>query len=307
VVLLPVLLLVGPATIVRRAFASDRRVATTTLLAGAFWIATGYVSDRPLVGNYFDARGVLADNLNLPGVRPRLMPAAAFDAIAVVGCAAALILLLAAVPWIADRIDDIRARRLPPIEPVGMILGLTLGLSIVVYGLAIATDEPIFDRYALPALPIVAILLLRGTRARETPDVERPWPRLALVTGVVVVLALLGAAYTAESASFDGTRWHLAEKVVAAGYKPEQIAAGDEWIGWYRGEGPPTAGTIGGKRKSDPAYYQGLCVSVLIDAHQLPPAFIAFSLSHAPTRRPSLFVAYRNNTTCATTGTGKGP
>jgi hypothetical protein len=310
VILSPLLLLVGPVSIVRRAFRRDRRIATITLVASAFWIVTGYVPSRPLVGNYFDARGVLADNLNLPGLRPRIMPALAFDLIAVIGCIAAVLLLLAAVPWIADRTDDFRSRRLPPMDPIGAILGLTVAGSVVVYGLAIATEEPIFDRYALSTLPIVGLLLLRSARARDAaapPEARVVHRRSALTAGALVVLGLVGMAYAAESASFDATRWRLAEKVVAAGYAPEQIAAGDEWIGWYRDEGPPTAGTVGGARQVRPEYYRGLCVTVRIDAHELPPKTIATAVSHAPTRKPSLFVAYRNDAPCATPGDGKGP
>jgi hypothetical protein len=271
------------------------------------------VPKRPLVGNYFDARGVLSDNLNIPGIRPRVMPASAFALIAILGSAAAVILLLAAVPWLADRLDDLHARRIPTINPIGAILGLTVAGSAAVYGLAIATEEPIFDRYALPALPIVGLLLLRSAQARaaadppEAPARTGAQGRVALATVALVLLGLVGAAYSAESASFDATRWRLAEKVVAAGYTPEQIAAGDEWIGWFRGEGPPTAGTVGGKRQNRPEYYEGLCVSLLIDARALPPKTIATAVSHAPTRRPSRFAAYRNDSACATPGAGQAP
>jgi hypothetical protein len=297
VIAAPALLLAGPVRLVRRAFARDRGLAGWVVGLAAFWTATGYVPSRPLVGNYFAARGVLADNLNLPGTRPRIMPAAAFQSIAVVGALASIVLACAAVPWLADRIDDLRAHRWPTIDPVGALLTLTVAGFGAGYALALAVDEPIFDRYALPALPLVGILVLRTAAGR----------RVALAGVSLLALGLVGAAYTAESASFDGTRWKVAEAAVAAGFTPEQIAAGDEWIGWYRGDGPPTAGTAGSARKPRPEYYRGLCVSVLVDARSLPPNPIAEAWSRAPTRKPSRFVAYRNDRRCATTGDGKGP
>jgi hypothetical protein len=315
VVLIPVLLYANPIAIVRRAFARDRTIATWTALLSAFWMASGYVPARPLVGNYFSARGVLADNLNLPGTRPRIMPAGVFHVIAIMGCIAAVVLACAAVPFIADRVADIRARRLPDVEPVGLLIGLAVAGFGVGHALALAVDEPIFDRYVLPGIPLVAILLLRSTaRTRSEPNDTVPPPGRRATTLAIAgtaVLALIGAAYTAESASFDATRWEVAERAVAAGYRPEQIAAGDEWIGWYRDEGPPTVGTAGATRrpKGRSEYYEGLCVSILIDARRTPPNAIegAAIRSHAPTRRPSPFVAYRNDEPCRTTGDGKGP
>lgn len=309
ITLAPVIVFARPVAIVRRAFRTDRALAGLMLGVSAFVLITAYVPKRPFVGNYFARRGVLADDIMLPGVRPLVIPNWAFDLLVVIGTLGALVLVLALVPWITDLRSAIKERRVRIGDPTTALLGFTVAGFAMGYELALATGLPIFDRYALPALPLVALLLLRSSIARRALDAEpavgastqstnRRVPILAGAT--LLVLAALGVAYTAESASFDGTRWKVAQLAVDHGFTHVQIDGGYEWVGWFRGDGPLTADTERERKRLRAGYYEGLCVSVLVDAEKMPPNVIASATSSALTRKPAVFVAYQNDRACST-------
>jgi hypothetical protein len=304
-----VIVFARPIAIVRRAFRIDRGLAGVVGGVSAFVLVTAYVPKRPFVGNYFARRGVLADDIMLPGVRPLVIPNWAFDLLVVIGTLGALVLVLALVPWLAEMRSAIRERRVRLGDPGLAMLGFTVAGFAVGYELALATGLPIFDRYALPALPLVALLLLRSSITQRALD---PQPatasrtqsssrRVPIAAGTtLVVLFALGVAYTAESASFDGTRWKVAQMAVDRGFTHVQIDGGYEWVGWFRGDGPLTADSVRERQKLRAGYYEGLCVSVLVDAEKLPPNVIASATSRALTRKPARFVAFRNDRACST-------
>jgi hypothetical protein len=186
------------------------------------------------------------------------------------------------------------------------VIGFAAGFE-----LAMATGLPIFDRYALPVLPLVAMILLRSAaRHRHAQPARETRParffHLAPIAALVV-LGILGVAFTAESASFDGTRWKVAQMAVDAGYTHVQIDAGYEWVGWFRGDGPLNSPSIAVRKRLRASYDRGLCVSIFVDAHKLPPHVIASAWSHALTRRPALFVAFLNGRACSTAPDSSGP
>jgi hypothetical protein len=306
--LAPAILFVRPIAIAKRAFRIDRRLSAIVLAIVTFLLLTAYVPKRPFVGNYFSRRGVLSDDIILPGVRPLLMPNVAFDFLVLIGTLGALLLALAMVPWIHDVVERVRRRQLGLGDPRVLLLGLTLAGFGVGYELAMAVGLPIFDRYALPALPLAALLLFRSTRQRALDEgnmAARAHPSLAIAP--LIALALLGLAYTAESASYDGTRWKVAEMAVQNGYSHIQVDGGYEWVGWFRGDGPLTASNENTRKRLRAGYYTGLCVSVLIDAKSMPPDAIASAWSHAPTRRPALFVAVPSGRPCTKRADSNGP
>jgi hypothetical protein len=283
------------------------------LVSAAFLLLTAYVPKRPFVGNYVARRGVLGDDIILPGVRPLVIPNWAFDVLVVVATLAALVLVLALIPWITESIDAVRERRFVMPDPALLLVGMTFTGFAVGYVLAMAGGMPIFDRYALGALPLGALLLLRSSayrRARDPLEVHSR-SRDVRAGAVVTLLAMvaLGLAYSAESASFDGTRWAVAQKAVDAGFSTIQVDGGYEWVGWFRGDGPLTSDSEQVRKKLRAGYYEGLCVSVLVDADpdRPPPNVIAKLWSHAPTRSASLFVAYRNERACAPPAERNGP
>ena len=328
--LAPVVIAARPVRIVRRAWASGRVLSVLLVAGPGGWMLLQYsrLPNVPFVGNYLAREGVLAQDV-LAGVRPPVMPAVIFDALTWVGMAAVLVMLLALVPFLAEGPARIRRWKTLPDSPEVAVLGLSLVVFAIAYTLATLTDLPVFDRYALPLLPMVAFLLLRSTTARDRADDvgigaavrddasgdeasgggapgDAPggdrWarPRAVLAVLAVVVLALVGLAYTADSASYDATRWHVGELVVAKGYSPLQVDEGFEWVGWHRQHGPPwrLTNAFSERRRIRKIFTRPFCVKVQVGREVNPRFVVASAVSTAPTRKPERIVARRLNTPC---------
>jgi hypothetical protein len=227
------------------------------------------------------------------GRRMDVIPGWMYDSLVLVGSLAAIVLSLALVPFLAALPRRFRSRELFELrDPLGALLALMIVGFAASYTIAVASGLPVYDRYALPFVPITAILLLHSTR--DEPRAERDsGARRAGALVAVVLLAFIGLAYTAESASFDATRWKLAELVERKGYAPTQIGGGAEWLGYHRQHGPvfdadPKANGRGRFPKP--------CVSILIDPRDPGSREIARLYSHALTRKPMPIVALRNGT-----------
>ncbi len=115
-------------------------------------------------------------------------------------------------------------------------------------------SENLFDRYLLPVLPLVAILVLRAG-ARTTV------PRPARVAGVTALtaLALLGVGFAANSASFDAATWSVAGRAVEIAKDPTRVDAGHIWNDFHAHRhlrGP----------------FQGACVEVRVYSQPEPGA-----------------------------------
>jgi hypothetical protein len=92
------------------------------------------------------------------------------------------------------------------------------------------TGVQVYDRYALPALALTALLL-----ARRAPNGREP-ARIAVAGLALALLGLVGLNAAVDSASFDGGRWRLAQRVVeAGGWKPKRVNGGFEWVNFHRG------------------------------------------------------------------------
>jgi uncharacterized membrane protein YuzA (DUF378 family) len=322
-VLFPVVVFARPARVARRAFGYDRVVALWTTFAMTGLLVVGYAlaSTRPFIGNYFDAHGVLSNDI-IPGARPPIMPTIVFDGLVLLATLSAIVLALACVPFVHDLIGAVRTRTAGHPDPLVLTLGLTVAGFAVAYELAtflrmgFSERTAVFDRYALPVLPLIGLLFLVSTARRATDEpagseVSRSVaPRIPTLIALAAI-TLIGFAYTAESASFDGTRWKLAETVVARGYSPLQIHAGYEWEGWFHGRGPLTSDSVSERQQLRAAYFQGMCVTISISPKRLPKDPIAVATSNAPTRRPATIVAARNTRSCdippASGSTGEKP
>ena len=170
---------------------------------------------------------------------------------------------------------------------------------------------PIFDRYVLPALPVVGILYARAAtrvtaevRAEATSNGVRP--SVAIGAGVAISMALLialGFVYTDESASYDGARWQTAVKATHAGYAVSDIDAGYEWVGFRLHRAPPfrLIGTPEAYRKSiKNKYLNGLCITVVVSDRERPETTIAETVSEAILRDPvTLYAKQLPDTACA--------
>jgi 4-amino-4-deoxy-L-arabinose transferase-like glycosyltransferase len=305
IMLLPVVLLARPGEIVRRAWRVDEALSKLVLVVVGATLLLSYALDPeiPFVGNYFDRRGVLADDI-INGTRPDLMPAILWFALVILGSACALVFALAVVPFLHDAIPMIRERRFGSPDPRVAALGLSVLGFAVAYEIAIATRLPIFDRYALPALPLVGVLLLRSVRyRREVQPVEAAAPSARSVTtwSAVALVALggLGIVYTAESASYDGTRWKVAELATQQGYAIDDVDNGYEWVGWFVGRAPLRADTVAERKKLRREYLEGFCVTVVINPPKGGKNVLVTLPSSGLLRKSVPVVALRNKRDCA--------
>ena len=109
-------------------------------------------------------------------------------------------------------------------------------------------------------------------------------------------VGVVGMTYTAESASFDGTRWHVAELAMKAGYSERDIFGSYEWVGYRLGRAPRVAPSFAEQKAYHDRYYNGLCVSIVI-TDSTPGAksvVIAQAQSHGLLRKAVTIYALRN-------------
>jgi hypothetical protein len=111
----------------------------------------------------------------------------------------------------------------------------------------------------------------------------------------------LGIVYSAESASYDATRWHVAEAAVRAGYPAVDVNAGYEWVGWQPGlqrsllQEPNIATAVAQRRQ----YLKGLCVDVIVDPKGRPRRpIVAVGTTVGLMRRPATIYAVRADVPC---------
>lgn len=305
--LLPVVVAADPVATARRAWTAGRRLTLVLTGIAAAWLGVAWATlgEDVFVGNYVHPRGVLADDV-LNGTRPLLLPPGLWAATVVVGTLAALVIVLRAVPWVAGLRH--RARRLDAVDPVGLMLGLTLTGLLTAYVLTDVLQVnrfPIFDRYALTMLPLIGVLVLRAPVAAAATAPTAVAARrglLAAATGAAC-LALAGYGLVAgiDSANYDATRWRVSEDVVAAGFDARDIAGGFEWLDWHVGRAPRFANTEAERRRIRAATLAPLCVTVAVDPR--PSALrraqvLANRPYWSPLRAPVRIVAVRNDQRC---------
>jgi hypothetical protein len=89
----------------------------------------------------------------------------------------------------------------------------------------------LFDRYLLPIIPLVAILALHTNASTAAVS------RRVRVAGYAALgaLAVLGAVFGANSASFDGTKWRVASHAVELVSDPTLVDGGHIWNDYYAG------------------------------------------------------------------------
>jgi hypothetical protein len=298
--LLPVVVLAGPIAILRRAWAASRNLTALATTVMVVWLVAMYirVPKTPFVGNYIARDGVLSEVV-LAGNRPDVIPPALFDLLVVLGSVAGMLIVLAAVPFVVDLPRRLRERDFTIESPLVAVMGLTVVGFVVAYSIATLTGLPLYDRYGLPVLPLLAFLVLR-TAQREPLERRTARPKVAWAGVAIVCLALLGFAYTVDSASFDGTRWEVAQAATRQGYTPTQVGGGFEWLGYHREHGPQYRWE-GAAKNTAMLGFAPPCITVVIN----PPnvngkKVVASATSSAISREDVVIVARRNGRPCST-------
>jgi hypothetical protein len=310
--LVPVVLFVDPVAMVRDAWRRGPRLTAAIGTLATLWMAASYlrVPDVPFVGNYVDIFGVLSRDV-LRGLRAPVMPETMFRLIALLGSVSAVVITIATVPAVLDAGRRVRARDVAPRDPVTAVLGLATFGFAAAYAFAIATELPVFDRYILPTLPLVGLLLVRraptrapvGSAASE-PTVAAPRARArarraATALAGLLLLGAVGLTYATDSASFDAARWKLDRAVERLGWKPTRIYGGFEWISWHQKVGPPQGDTVAERLRLRARYLAPFCVDVFINpGPSRRRAAIARVTVHGLGHADELMVAVRNDKPC---------
>jgi hypothetical protein len=289
----PALVAAGPTRILRRAWAAAHD--TTVFVAlGTMALLAFTASSSPSIafaGNYIAPDGILAQGVAI-GRRPDILPAGVFNLLLVVGSFAAVLLVIAVVPLLDTLPQRWRARDFAPHDPVAAFIGLVVAGYCIAYFAAAISNIPLYDRYVLPAVPLVALLLLRpvaGERGAPTGSGAHAHPGRGLaVRGafVLIALAFVGYVYTADSAAFDGTRWKVAVDATKLGWSRHQIRGGFEWTNFYAGTRVPQK--------------LPYCVQIVINPRQGldDPRVIAHDYYRSPLKDPVLVVAQRTRLPC---------
>jgi len=183
-------------------------------------------------GDYVQPSGTLGTEM-LKGTRPNLLPTLLLAGLAIVGVSALLVVVCAAAAAATDwarRVWRKQLRTTP--EPAVVIVALAACGYAVGCALAVALGySKMFDRYLLPIIPLVAILALN---AGPRPVAASRGVRIAGRTALAG-LAVVGAIYGANSASFDGTKWSVASSAVAQARDPKLVDGGHIWNDYQAG------------------------------------------------------------------------
>ncbi|MGZ4675013.1 MAG: hypothetical protein ACXVJX_08195 [Acidimicrobiia bacterium] len=293
---LPVLLLTDPIARVRRSWAAHPVIGTLVGGGTAVWLAGSELRapSTVFVGNYLTPQGALAD-IVLVGHRPDVLPHALWLGVVLVASVAAVLLAVAAVPPVLAVARRVAARDLTVTDPIRLYFGLSIAGYLGVYLVAIVTGLQVYDRYVLPVAVLVALGLALPAAASAPTPAGRSGRGAVAAAGIALTgLAVLGLAFTADSASYDGGRWRVATAAVRAGWPARTVNGGFEWLDYHRRDRYPVRVGPDG-RPVRPV----ICVSVHSDPRRPPGRVVAVATASAPTRPTIRFVAFRTTTPCA--------
>jgi hypothetical protein len=291
-VLAPLLVLLGPVRILRHAKAVTTPAITTVVVAaGVALVITALAEPRiAFAGNYVTPNGALSGEV-VHGVRPDILPFGGWWLLVVAATLSSLVLLGAFVPALVDLEHFARrnGRALSRESSVLLIELVVVGFALA-YAAASLVGLPIGDRYVLPVVALIGLLLVgRSTPFTESADAAgtpRREHRMPAACALVLV-GFVGVAFTIDSASFDGTRWRVATAATRAGWSPEQIDGGFEWNNFQPG---PATGHVTPR-----------CVTVRLDppggVHA--PRVVAFGYYRSPLVDPVAVAAVRGNVACS--------
>lgn len=302
--LAPVVVLANPIRVVRRAWAASR-LGTVVLGVGATLALVALsirVPGQQFVGNYIDANGALSTDVLL-GRRPDLFPSGVYAVLVGIATLSAVVLVLATVGPLTTLVARVRARDFTIIDPARFLVALSIVGYAAAYEFAMVTGVSVYDRYALPMVPLVAIAFLASARAPDersyvesAESADGPGVRWA-AAGALVGLAAVGLAFTVDSAAFDGTRWNVAVAATRKGFTRHEINGGFEWVNFYRGSHAPriVVGVKDGPRRAPTTRPSEFCVTVAVNPLPDGRTILATRRYAVFTRPDALIVALRNH------------
>lgn len=194
---------------------------------------------RVIMSNLTSRWGV-PDSGYIVGGRPLLFGDAVWALINITALVATVVVLTIAAGILGASVRQLMAsgsdRRIRIHAPTLILVVFTLA---VLGGLALfSLSRPLFDRYLWVVVPPLAALFLRSptTTTSHGPPRNRGLVDMAAVLGAVaclLALATVSLVYVLNSHAFDAGRWAAGARLVQAGYAPDAIDAGYEWVGYH--------------------------------------------------------------------------
>jgi hypothetical protein len=173
------------------------------------------------------------------GSRPKLFSDPIWVGIGLLGFAATLLFSAAATGIAGVYLRRARSERRSVARTIGTPAGL---LALYVVNIAVGLSafgllNQILDRYMWPAIPVLAVLLLRHPEGREEAPAARgnvgktlPVALARAAVVAMVVLATMSGAFLLNSNAYDGARWRAGLALVDVGFSAETTDAGNEWV-----------------------------------------------------------------------------
>jgi hypothetical protein len=182
-----------------------------------------------LLSNYLTRHG--AFSVSDVGRPPAIFSTGVWHAAEIVAGCCGVIVLGELGAWLARLPRHWRAARGGGAAPT-IVAGYTAAMGVVTVGLSFAGQLQV-DRYLLPVLPGLGILLLTRVRAER---LARPVVRIATLAPVLAAalfLAALSARVTLTTDRRDHAVWAAASRLVRLGVPATSINAGLDWNGTH--------------------------------------------------------------------------
>ena len=227
----PVVALANPRQCLRKSFREmpGATFLTAVITVGVLAGEAGTQSSTGNIlgpGNYLLSNGILGNDLIYIGHRPNLFAPWVLITAAVIGIASVTIAMCVLIPAVIKSARTDRMRYvLTPQRPTVFLLGLAAigyGLTCGIPGLL---GQPAFDRYALPLLPIIAILVLA---AADQAHITQRY-LIICATSLAIVLAGFSAIYALNYASFTSSLWKLDAQIAPSAPSAHQFNGGVVW------------------------------------------------------------------------------
>jgi hypothetical protein len=222
----PAVILAEPRRLLKAAWARAPR--TSAAVGFLAVLALGGETARHRETAKFLGPGYVMNPNGPAGIGPDLFPKRLLEALALVGVLAVLFLFFAALPPMLNALTRVcRGQRETPMSPplsVVTLAAVGYGLS---YTLSGVSRGIFFDRYLLPLLPLIAVLVLNADAAHAVATRS-----LRIASGAALLaLAAFGAVYAANAASYSGTEWSVAEHAAKLAGSPQRVD--DRKLGYW--------------------------------------------------------------------------
>ncbi|HEX4055400.1 MAG TPA: glycosyltransferase family 39 protein [Tepidisphaeraceae bacterium] len=278
---LPAMLPAGPAALrdLLTRWKSPRGLIALAviLLTALFLIRDPRFIEMPWLGNMVTPQGILG-KIELIGHRPSVLPRWFRQAIgALIWLITAMVVADAfgSLPHSRETVARLRDR-ITRMRPASLCIGI-LAATYTVFLLSRTGRDLVFDRYALPLTPFLAIaMLLWWQNAPMQPGMRRLTWRVAVVA--LCLYALYAIAITQDVFALARARVEAMRSLLAVGIPPTDVDDGIEQMAWTQLE---AVGHINNPDIQNPpnAYQKGQGYTPIINA--------VFDIEASPDPRPS--------------------